>query len=718
MGTFAFYEILGSVLRQSRFRLVHEIYQSTRKSFFCKIYKNNFKNQVLGVKFPVAPLWYHDVVFCTCQSNNTVTMPKHKFEDSSDSKHKDKKVHKKRHLKSSSLKSIKKKKKKKASHHHKKSKVKERSSKPKTLISKKTEVILLDTSPENKSNDSDICIIYESHKRGRSFEPCHNILVKKNKYASEHCNSNINESPLNICGENTQNDDSKETNENFILHEVPEQCTSVKETCENVLITEEEKNIISADTSVPSGDGVSTILKSDQAVSGPSSGKRANKYRRKSKTNIKRNWKWTDFGQMMSDKTKGTSTNERDYLLFNVLSYNVLCQEIMEEHMDLYQHHNPNCLNWEFRSKLLMKEFVDFDADVICLQEVQESHLKSFYRYTGLFKQRTGGKKDGVAIYFRNSTFQLVDYTTVEYYQPGVSVLNRDNVGLIVKLAPNVKPDERVVVATTHLLYNPKRHDVKLAQIQLLLAEVERYAFKEIDESTKNTKYWPVILTGDMNFEPNSGGFQLLNMGWFRYDGLCSRTLTTEYYGLGRILGKELIPPFLGVTDYCQHISLVTQRDLQFAPEYERKFKDDHKTERKLLQIYNSDFTKHTSSSGNIEITESKELNQVYVTSPKKFSTGQLRHALHLSSVYSHDPQDYFHRSQVSTFQDRWVVVDYIFYSNKWNPDTSSKEEGNLKLVARYKLLSADEAEDVGPIPNDSSPSDHYPLAAKFALLF
>jgi protein angel len=35
------------------------------------------------------------------------------------------------------------------------------------------------------------------------------------------------------------------------------------------------------------------------------------------------------------------------------------------------------------------------------------------------------------------------------------------------------------VVATTHLLYNPKRHDVKLAQMQILLAEVERIAFKD-----------------------------------------------------------------------------------------------------------------------------------------------------------------------------------------------------------------------------------------------
>jgi hypothetical protein len=40
--------------------------------------------------------------------------------------------------------------------------------------------------------------------------------------------------------------------------------------------------------------------------------------------------------------------------------------------------------------------------------------------------------------------------------------------------------------------------------------------------------------------------------------------------------------------------------------------------------------------------------------------------------------------------------------------------EGNLKLVSRYRLLSAYEAVSFGPIPNSASPSDHYPLLATF----
>jgi hypothetical protein len=44
--------------------------------------------------------------------------------------------------------------------------------------------------------------------------------------------------------------------------------------------------------------------------------------------------------------------------------------------------------------------------------------------------------------------------------------------------------------------------------------------------------------------------------------------------------------------------------------------------------------------------------------------------------------------------------------------------EGNLKLVSRYSLLTASEADSLGRIPNSVSPSDHYPLLATFFYTF
>lgn len=73
--------------------------------------------------------------------------------------------------------------------------------------------------------------------------------------------------------------------------------------------------------------------------------------------------------------------------------------------------------------------------------------------------------------------FKLIEYITVEYMQRDTNLLNRDNIALIAKFAPLTNLSAEFIVATTHLLYNPKREDVRLAQSQVLLTEVERMAF-------------------------------------------------------------------------------------------------------------------------------------------------------------------------------------------------------------------------------------------------
>ena len=68
-----------------------------------------------------------------------------------------------------------------------------------------------------------------------------------------------------------------------------------------------------------------------------------------------------------------------------------------------------------------------------------------------------------------------------------------------------------LVVACTHLLYNPKRHDVKLAQAALLLAEVDRLAW-----CGQQRGYVPMLIAGDFNLKPNS---PVCDAGWARGGG-------------------------------------------------------------------------------------------------------------------------------------------------------------------------------------------------------
>lgn len=95
------------------------------------------------------------------------------------------------------------------------------------------------------------------------------------------------------------------------------------------------------------------------------------------------------------------------------------------------------------------------------------------------------------------------------------------------------------------------------------------------------------------------------------------------------------------------------------------------------------------------------------------YGTGQVTHSLNLQSVYKHGEMGNY-ESEVTTNQEGWVTVDYIFYSCIKNETDDRMIEGNLKLVSRYRLLTTSEAASFGPIPNSASASDHYPLLATF----
>ena len=41
------------------------------------------------------------------------------------------------------------------------------------------------------------------------------------------------------------------------------------------------------------------------------------------------------------------------------------------------------------------------------------------------FYFRTGEKNDGCAIFYKNKLFKMDEYSKVEYYKPGDSILNR-----------------------------------------------------------------------------------------------------------------------------------------------------------------------------------------------------------------------------------------------------------------------------------------------------
>ncbi|GFN84239.1 protein angel homolog 2 [Plakobranchus ocellatus] len=175
----------------------------------------------------------------------------------------------------------------------------------------------------------------------------------------------------------------------------------------------------------------------------------------------------------------------------SLMSYNILAQDLLDAHSDLYSQCRSSDLQWFRRGAAILQQIISHNPDIVCLQEVQADHWKHDIRpvlnsrgYFGVFQQRKGDKSDGCAILFKMAKFSLIKTVPVNFRQGGI--LDRDNVGLILLLKPYSKVfsgvTKKICVATTHLLFNPRRGDVKLAQLIMFLAEIDKVAAIDPEE--------------------------------------------------------------------------------------------------------------------------------------------------------------------------------------------------------------------------------------------
>uniref|UniRef100_A0A182FBT1 Endonuclease/exonuclease/phosphatase domain-containing protein n=2 Tax=Anopheles albimanus TaxID=7167 RepID=A0A182FBT1_ANOAL len=432
-----------------------------------------------------------------------------------------------------------------------------------------------------------------------------------------------------------------------------------------------------------------------------------------------RRWQQTKSGQDGSyDETTPTKRKKRKGgFEFTLMSYNILAQDLLDGHlMELYRNHDPRSLPWQQRLKRLLAEIHHIRPDVLCVQELQQNHVKRFadgladFRYEMLYKKRTGGvKTDGCAVFFRSDLFELIDHHEVEFFQPKVNKLKRDNVAIIAKLALKQSPKTRLVVSTTHLLFNPFRQDVRLAQIQVLLAELDRFSYSG-QSANGVPQYDPVLLCGDFNLQPFTAPYRLVMKGSLRYDQLATCTLerqNQEEQECREPTGKLFLPRWLGITDRCQHEGL----------------KDRETTHPNTVPP--SDRTRlHHSAKCNGETDNPAASPAPERNSPPsdEFSSGTLNHHFVFHSAYHHGKET--ERSNennraATTFQERWITVDYLFYT----PYRSIAEccpslpNWNLELLATYGLPTVAQCRRyIHHIPNRFYGSDHFSLAGRFRL--
>lgn len=142
-----------------------------------------------------------------------------------------------------------------------------------------------------------------------------------------------------------------------------------------------------------------------------------------------------------------------------------------------------------------------------------------FSGYTCIYKRRTGSRTDGCALCYQRERFTQLSVNLLEFFRSDCELLNRDNVGIVLLLQPITEQGEAlspICVANTHLLFNPRRGDVKLAQLAIVLAEIDMM-MKKCESQGRSCE---VLLCGDFNALPNSLLLKFITSGELYYLGL------------------------------------------------------------------------------------------------------------------------------------------------------------------------------------------------------
>uniref|UniRef100_A0A6V7QYL0 Endonuclease/exonuclease/phosphatase domain-containing protein n=1 Tax=Ananas comosus var. bracteatus TaxID=296719 RepID=A0A6V7QYL0_ANACO len=252
------------------------------------------------------------------------------------------------------------------------------------------------------------------------------------------------------------------------------------------------------------------------------------------------------------ESSQHTEESSSDGFKFRLVSYNILAQVYVKS---AYFPHSPSsCLKWKARSQAVLTELRNFGADILCIQELDE--YESFYKknmetlgYSSAYIQRTGEKRDGCGIFYKPSSAELILKEEIHYNDlvNSVDITEKGNNStaetctvLAEKKMTLLSP---IVVANTHIYWDPDWIDVKLAQAKYLLSRLLQFRGHV---SSEFSCIPPVIVAGDFNSTPGDEVYNYI---------VSSGEAPIKLYSLYAANGGEppftnCTPDFTGTLDY------------------------------------------------------------------------------------------------------------------------------------------------------------------------
>ncbi|XP_041810229.1 2',5'-phosphodiesterase 12 [Chelmon rostratus] len=233
------------------------------------------------------------------------------------------------------------------------------------------------------------------------------------------------------------------------------------------------------------------------------------------------------------DNRHAYTVKEAEWPVVRVVSYNILADVYAQTELSknvLYPYCAPYALQLDYRQNLIKKELAGYNADIICLQEVDKGVFTDSltpaldaFGLDGVFRIKEK-QHEGLATFYRRSKFQLLSCHDIvlqaaltsdpihsELLQ-GVStnstlkekILQRSTTLQVSVLEDLNKPGRKVCVANTHLYWHPKGGNIRLVQMGVALQHLS-HVISEVAPGA------PLVFCGDFNSSPDSGVFQLVS---------------------------------------------------------------------------------------------------------------------------------------------------------------------------------------------------------------
>jgi len=226
---------------------------------------------------------------------------------------------------------------------------------------------------------------------------------------------------------------------------------------------------------------------------------------------------------------------------FKLISYNILanCWSWPKDYANV----DPQHLSWEHRKPRLQEEILSFDADIVCLQEVDIDLFEDFKQvfeakgYIALLQQDSKRAKTQKTA---NATLFKKDYS--------LQWSDHRSRALITGLK-GAQHGQVVIIANMHLEGNPRKPEQRFFQIRSLLKQIKTWCTNQ-KQAIATTN---VVICGDFN-EDNTGSVsQLLSNGKLDKEfidpltkiKIATNNLQTEFKLQSAYLGQNVEPTFL-----------------------------------------------------------------------------------------------------------------------------------------------------------------------------